>query len=163
MRYGGIMCALLLVGILTFLFATPLLAAEARYVGYKVCAACHKYQKVPWETTKHYRASDAVEQKRDRQCMPCHGTGALQGNFGEKWEKVQCEACHGPGKLYVKLMRRWKGDPEGKRKLTLEHGFLRQKKWVCLRCHGQGRPGGHVKIFNYKKAYEKVAHIKKKD
>jgi DnaJ-class molecular chaperone len=92
--------------------------------------------------------------------MSCHGTGAEQGKTGRRWEKVQCEACHGPGEVYIKLKSWWGVDPEGMRKLAVDAGFLIHAEEVCLRCHGQDRPAGHpqARAFNYKKAYERVAH-----
>lgn len=165
MRRLQMVIALVMVG--TFMGTLPLFAEEPGYVGAKLCSACHKYQSEQWKTTAHATAASplSAEQKADAQCMACHGTGAAQGNLGEKWENVQCEACHGPGQQYVKLKAKWKKNPEETRKLAMEVGFRLQNEEVCLGCHGQARPEGHppTKPFDYNAAYPLVAHKEPKE
>lgn len=165
MRRGGMICALSVA--VTLWVAGPALAADAKYVGYKKCKGCHSYQYKAWKDFKHAKASEAIkdEQKKDSNCMNCHGTGADQGTL---LEGVQCEACHGPGSEYKspKIMskNKYKKDPEGQRKKAVEAGLVMQSEKVCLGCHGQDRPEGHApaKPFDFAENYKKVDHKKKK-
>ena len=155
---------------LTFLFALGAflltgfaMAADPEYVGYARCKGCHSYQYKAWKDFKHAKASEALndDQRKDSNCMSCHGTGATQGGI---LENVQCEACHGPGSLYKspKIMSKskYKEDPQTQQQLAIEAGLVVQNEGVCLQCHGQERPEGHpeAKEFNYSEAYEKVNH-----
>jgi|Deesub1362B_J571_1020462.scaffolds.fasta_scaffold03511_2 hypothetical protein len=162
-RYRGIFFAVAVVLVL----GSSSFAADANYVGYKKCKGCHSYQFKAWKAFKHAKASEVLkeDQRKDPACMKCHGTGAEQGAV---LEGVQCEACHGPGSLYKspKIMSKskYKKDPEGQRAKAVQAGLVLQEEKVCLKCHGQDRPEGHppAKPFNYKEAYPKVAHKKKK-
>jgi hypothetical protein len=137
--------------------------AHADYVGYSRCKGCHNRPYKTWWESKHAGASDGLteDQKRDIKCMHCHGTGTELGQF---LEGVQCEACHGPGSLYKgpKIMSkgRYNADPRGQRKLAIEAGLIPQQESVCLQCHKQDRPQGHLpaREFNYKEAFGKVNH-----
>jgi hypothetical protein len=146
--------------------ATSVFAADIKYVGFKRCKGCHSYQYRAWKGFKHAQASDALdeEQKKDSNCMKCHGTGTDRGVI---MEGVQCEACHGPGSRYKspKIMSKskYKRDSETQHKLAIEAGLVIQEENVCLQCHGPDRPGNHppAKIFNFEEAYTKVNHTKK--
>lgn len=165
MRTGWMICVVMAMA--SFLVAGSASATDAKYVGYKKCKGCHSYQYKIWKEFKHAKASEAIkeEQRKDANCMDCHGTGA---DSGALLEGVQCEACHGPGSLYKspKIMSKskYKKDPEGQRNKAVEAGLVTQNEKVCLKCHGQERPEGHApaKPFCFAEAYKKVDHKKKK-
>ena len=138
-------------------------AADAEYVGLKKCKGCHSSEYKSWTKDKHSNASEPLndEQKKDANCMKCHGTGAEKGAV---MENVECEACHGPGSLYKspKIMSKskYKKDAEKQRAMAVEAGLILVDENNCLGCHGADRPEGHIpaKEFNFSEMVEQVKH-----
>ncbi len=87
----------------------PVAPGVATYVGVEACVDCHAEAVAFWNTTRHARAWETLEQVGkpfDYDCIACHTTGwADPGGAtmaaNQALRDVQCETCHGPGSLHV--------------------------------------------------------------
>ncbi len=120
----------------------PVAEGEARYVGSRACASCHRAAYAWWQRHPHGRAY-ATLQERHREfhleCVGCHVTGYEQPggstvthNLDGALVNVGCEVCHGPGSLHVAAP-----SPENIRRAPNEQ--------VCVQCHNEE----HSDLFSY--------------
>ncbi len=102
------------------------------YLGYELCARCHKAEYEQWRTTSHSIAWNtliAVKHDADPACIGCHVVGYKEnGGYQSPGDSprlsgVQCENCHGMG-------TRHEAYPKSK------VAFAEQ---VCTKCHVQER------------------------
>lgn len=149
------------------LFASSALSqTKAKFVGEKMCAACHRgaakgSQAEIWEKSAHAKAYKTLETpeadkiakekglktvaKESPACLKCHTVG--NGKDG-----VTCEACHGPGSEYksMSVMKdRGKAIAAG---LILASNDPK----LCEKCHNPESPT--YKKLDYKVAWEKIKH-----
>ena len=148
---------LTLVGLLVLTISGIGSADEPTYVGASKCKICHKVEYASWETLPHAKAFDRLkpEEQSKAECLTCHATGNNAELPG-----VQCEACHGPGSLYkspkVMSKSKYKEDPDGMHKMSLEAGMIVPDEKTCLGCHNDKSPT--FKGFNYEEAKAKIKH-----
>ncbi len=157
-------------------------AAGHAYVGVKTCTPCHKTEKQGkaqpiWLASEHAKAfatlktpeAQKVAEKAGvkgaaseaQQCLKCHVTAAgvpaadLKPTF-VKEDGVQCETCHGPGSDYkaMSVMKdKAKAVAAG---LTLPSVSDGSAEKLCKTCHNPQSPT--FKSFNFKEAWQKIAH-----
>ncbi|MDY7000252.1 MAG: cytochrome c family protein [Thermodesulfobacteriota bacterium] len=123
-------------------------AAEAVYVGSKVCAECHEEQYNKFKTyakkanssrSVKLMASDLTKEEL-KECFGCHTTGYGRAGGFKSFEETPelanagCEVCHGPGSEHVA----GEGDTE----------FIKTTLSIkdCESCHSEER----VDAFNFK-------------
>lgn len=152
---------------LMVLFTSPTRSEDAaKYVGVKMCAACHRgtakgSQAEIWEKSDHAKAYKTLETpeadkiakdkglktaaKDSPACLKCHTVGG--GKDG-----VTCEACHGPGSEYKSLA------VMKDRAKAIAAGLLiaSNDPKVCEKCHNPESPS--FKKFDYKVSWEKIKH-----
>jgi hypothetical protein len=172
------MTLLFAVVVAVFLAAAPA-SAENKYVGIKMCGACHKVEKTGaaytiWEKSKHANAfktletaeAKAVAAKKGikgnpaeaKECLKCHVTGGgtaanVDAKFDPK-EGVTCEACHGAASGYRMIHNK----PENKAK-AIAAGLIVTKKddaKPCEKCHNAESPT--FKGFKMGEMWAKIAH-----
>jgi hypothetical protein len=107
------------------------------------------------------------------QCLRCHVTAY---NFKTKSvppevqmkDGVACQECHGPGSLHQKDGSTLMFHPGDASELDLSAHIIRPDEKTCLVCHNSENPtynperytlaDGTKADFDYKQAYEKIAH-----
>lgn len=146
-----------------------------------------------WKASNHAKALEALStdaakaaaQKKGvskppvegPECLKCHVTAydAAKGAAPEKIVKedgVQCETCHGPASLHTADGKKYKS---GDKSVNMAAHIVRADEKVCAKCHNEESPtwnpekytspDGKKVGFDYKQAYEKIAHpnpLKKK-
>jgi hypothetical protein len=157
-------------------------AAGHSYVGVKTCTPCHKTEKQGkqqpiWLASEHAKAfatlktpeAQKVAEKAGvkgaaseaQQCLKCHVTAAgvaaadLKPTFAKE-DGVQCESCHGPGSDYkaMSVMKdKAKAVAAGLIMPSVSDGSAEKH---CKTCHNQQSPT--FKSFNFKEAWQKIAH-----
>ena len=149
--------------------------AQRKYVGAKMCGACHKGEKnknvfEKWTASAHSKAFETLKTPKamevakkkgiakpteDPGCLSCHATNGGNGAGVKKEEGVTCEACHGAGSEYMakNVMQN--------RELALKKGMILGSKDadLCKKCHNQKSPT--YKPFAYAKDWEKIKHPSK--
>lgn len=158
-------------------FSAELFSQENKFIGVKVCSACHKGEKGKmiydkWLKTKHAEAYKTLENEKSKEiakkkglkkppteseeCLKCHATGYFEKDqrlaSNKKEDGVTCEACHGPGSSYKTGHGKDKKDEGIKKGLVLGKGDEK----ICKICHNPESPT--FAGFNYKKDWEKVKH-----
>ncbi|HEX2867071.1 MAG TPA: cytochrome c family protein [Ignavibacteriales bacterium] len=145
-------------------------SAQHKYVGEKMCAACHKGAKgnnvaEKWQSSDHSKAFETLKSQKSKdiaakmkisdpatsdKCLSCHVT-----NMAKKDEGVSCESCHGPGSDY-KAMNVMK-NPE----LAKKNGLILGKgdASLCKKCHNPNSPT--YKPFDYNKKWNMIKHPSK--
>ena len=147
---------------------------EPKYIGGRICTACHKgpemgYQFSKWRMSAHSLAyaklgtdkalkiakSEGLKDNPQTSpaCLKCHTTAYHQPAGGAMditsiYEGVGCEACHGAGSSYYPeaIMK----DHEAARKA----GLKEVTRETCLECH----ENAHGKRFDFDEAMKKIAH-----
>jgi hypothetical protein len=151
-------------------------AQENKYSGTKICATCHKQEKVGaasliWEKSAHAKAYQTLLSEEAKKiarakglktppheseaCLKCHVTGGgtaknVEKSFDMK-EGVTCEACHGAASAYKIVHSR---DAAKGKAAGLIKGDSTGKQ--CLTCHNEESPT--YKPFDFKKEWAKIAH-----
>lgn len=116
-----------------------------KYVGAKVCGACHFDQLLTWKMTKHAKGFEILPAKyqEDKSCLKCHATG-LGDETGFKSVEAtpdlvgaSCESCHGPGSKHSELAKPFTGKKltEAQDKFVRSSIHKMQPKNVCVDCH----------------------------
>jgi len=128
------------------------------YVGWRVCAKCHKQEAEQWLKTRHARAFDTLAKGAQGlnaslpECLECHtvGSGAPGGYLNRRHTGhlggVQCESCHGEGRRHAETA------DQKKPSAHLIRASVPEK--VCLKCHTSDR----CPNFRYQQAVRLVAH-----
>lgn len=148
-----------------------------RYVGSKVCMACHTgsehgQQDVLWMRSRHAHAywrlgsdwalylarlrphyQDIDEPMNDERCVLCHATGsqdpdALFDPSFRLQEGVSCEACHGPGSNYATV------EAMNDREAFMAAGGRIPDRSTCRGCHRNSEN------FDWDEMWPKIAHPK---
>lgn len=146
--------------------------SQAKYIGAKMCGACHKGEKgknvyEKWTSSDHAKAFETLKGEKAKQiaakmgisdastsdkCLSCHVTHGGNGAGIKKEEGVTCEACHGAGSEY-------------KSKAVMENRTEAVKKGLilgkndaelCKKCHNPKSPT--YKPFDYNKKWNAVKH-----
>lgn len=148
---------------------------QRKYVGAKMCGACHKGEKnknvyEKWTGSEHSKAFETLKSPKaleiakkkgiakpseDEACLMCHVTNGGSGAGIRKEDGVTCEACHGAGSEYMakSVMQN--------RELALKKGLILGVKdaSLCKKCHNSKSPT--FKSFAYAKEWEKIKHPSK--
>lgn len=171
-RHRNVSGALLLIFIVTF-------AAQAdnKFVGSKLCAACHKGGKggtafTVWEKSAHAKAyqtllgEEAKKFAKERgikvapseapECLKCHVSGGgtaknVEATF-KKEDGVGCEACHGAASAFK--MAHIKGDKAKNKELGMIVPAKDEK--FCVTCHNSESPT--FKGFKFNEMWAKIEH-----
>jgi hypothetical protein len=154
--------------LLVFCLILPLMAgAQNKYVGVKMCKACHQSEKQGkqfdiWQKSAHAKAfetlkSAAAEKIKKgaaeaKECLECH---AITADAKLTPDGVQCETCHGAGSAYKsnaimkdKAKAIAAGMVEFKDKAAIEKS--------CVGCHNKKSPT--FKEFKFDEMWAKIKH-----
>jgi len=153
--------------------------SQNKYIGTKMCSACHKQKKAGetykvWEKSGHANAYKTLQTKEadkiaeeaglkkpaaeSPECLKCHVTGGGTAKNVDKSftisEGVTCEACHGPASGYKTLHSK----PENKEKAVASGLVLGDAKdpKPCVACHNEESPT--YKKFTMAEMWKKIAH-----
>ncbi|MGE5457814.1 MAG: multiheme c-type cytochrome [Methanococcaceae archaeon] len=153
--------------IMAVAFMSTAANAEAKFIGVKMCGACHKgdknknvYEK--WEKSGHAKAFKTLQTDQAKKiatkmgiadasasdkCLVCHVT-----NSAKKDEGVSCESCHGAGSDYKSK------DVMSNREMAVKKGLVlgHNDSKLCEKCHNPKSPT--YKKFEYAKAWASVKH-----
>jgi hypothetical protein len=157
--------------------ATPIVAADAQYIGVAQCVICHRTdaqgrQEAIWRESLHARAFQTLKTEKSvkiatemgiakapheaQECLVCHVTGwnlpaERLGNRFNMEDGVQCETCHGAGSDYRAIHGR---DPQAgkERGLIVASGDAD----ACIVCHNEKSPT--YKGFDFERDMAKIAH-----
>ncbi len=164
--------------ILVTLVVVSVSAADNKFTGAKMCAACHKAGKggtafAVWEKSAHAHAfqtllSDASKKiakekglktapSESPECLKCHVTGGgaaknIEASF-KKEEGITCEACHGAASGYKMLHS--KGDLAKSKAAGMDPGQKDAK--FCVTCHNAESPS-HKSAFKLDEMWSKIEH-----
>ena len=153
--------------------------AQNKYVGTRMCKACHNTEKMGkqydvWSKTKHAEAyktlttakADEIAKAKGitkpaaeaPECLECHAKQIdpkLTEALYDPKDGVQCETCHGPGSAYknmVIMKDKAKAIAAG---LTDFKDKATIEKW-CKTCHNEKSPT--FKGFNFDEMWAKIKH-----
>ena len=145
--------------------------AENKYVGTKLCGACHKGDKKGsqfeiWQKSKHAEAyktltgAKAAEIAKAKglkkaanespECLECH---AITADAKLTPDGVQCETCHGAGSAYKSVMK--------DKAKAIAAGLIEYKdnaaiEKECKSCHNEKSPTH--KAFKFDEMWPKIKH-----
>lgn len=153
--------------------------AQNKYIGTKMCGACHKQAKTGeaytiWSKSAHASAFKVLQSDKAKEiaktkglkvapseaeeCLACHVTGGGTAKNVDKSfsieEGVTCEACHGAASGYKTLH----SNPANKEKAVkagLMLGDASNAK-LCETCHNEKSPT--FKGFKMEEYWKKIAH-----
>jgi len=165
--------------LLCSLFVTTAGVSQNKYIGTKMCSACHKQKKAGetykvWQKSAHANAyktlqteeADKIAEEKglkksaaeSPECLKCHVTGGGTAENVDKSfkisEGVTCEACHGAGSGYKTLHSK----PENKEK-AIEKGLVvgdEKDEKRCITCHNEESPT--FKKFDMAEMWKKIEH-----
>jgi hypothetical protein len=165
--------------LLCSLFVTTVGIAQNKYIGTKMCSACHKQKKAGetykvWEKSAHANAyktlqteeADKIAEEKglkkpaaeSPECLKCHVTGGGTAKNVDKSfkisEGVTCEACHGPASGYKTLHSKPEKKAEAIEK-GLAVGNAKDEK-PCKTCHNEESPT--YKKFTMAEMWKKIEH-----
>lgn len=164
---------------LVLCFAISGALAQEKYIGTKMCGACHKQAKAAeaytiWSKSAHAEAFKTLQTEKANEiakskglkvpaaeapeCLECHVTGGGTAKNVDKTfsieEGVTCEACHGAASGYKTMHSK----PENKDKAVkagLVEGDASDPK-LCVQCHNEKSPT--FKGFKMEEYWKKIAH-----
>ncbi len=153
--------------------------AQNKYIGTKMCGACHKQAKTGeaftiWSKSAHAKAFKELQSEKAneiakakglkvsaaeaKECLACHVTGGGKAENVDKTfsmeEGVTCEACHGAASGYKTLHSK----PENKEK-AIKAGLMQgdaSSEKLCVTCHNEKSPT--FKGFKLEEYWKKIAH-----
>jgi len=159
---------------LIILLVVPfMLNAQNKYVGVKMCKACHQSEKKGnqfgvWQKSMHAQAmktlstdtaqaiakvkglkTNAAESK---ECLECH---AITADAKFIADGVQCESCHGAGSAY-KSMPIMKDKAKAIKAGLTEFKDEAATEKLCRSCHNEKSPTN--KEFKFKEMWAKIKH-----
>jgi hypothetical protein len=165
--------------LLCSLFVTTAGISQNKYIGTKMCGACHKQKKAGetykvWQKSAHASAyktlqmeeADKIAEEKglkkpaaeSPECLKCHVTGGGTAKNVDKSfklsEGVTCEACHGAASGYKTLHSK----PKNKEK-AIAKGLIvgdAADETLCVTCHNEESPT--FKGFDMKKMWAKIEH-----
>lgn len=142
-------------------------SAQNKYVGAKMCKACHQTEKQGkqfdiWQKSAHAKAfetlkSPAAEKIKKgaaeaSECLACH---AITADAKLTPDGVQCESCHGAGSAYknMAIMKdKTKAIAAGLNDLFAKGAAEKQ----CRTCHNEKSPTH--KEFKFEEMWAKIKH-----
>jgi hypothetical protein len=160
--------------LIIFLVVPFLLNAQNKYVGVKMCKACHQSEKQGkqfdiWQKSKHAQAmktlsSDTAQAiakakglkksaAESKECLECH---AITADAKLTPDGVQCETCHGAGSAY-KNMAVMKDKAKAFKAGLTEFKDQEAIEKLCRSCHNEKSPTN--KEFNFKEMWPKIKHL----
>lgn len=169
----------LLLGAGLILSLTTGAIAQNKYVGVKMCSACHRSEKQGkqfdiWKGSKHAeayktlttaKANEIAKSKgfttpaaETKECLECHTVTADSKLFEKTFDVkdgVQCETCHSAGSAYksITVMKdQAKAVAAGLRLLKTDAEI----EAFCKTCHNEKSPT-HT-AFNFKESWAKIKH-----
>jgi hypothetical protein len=146
--------------------------AENKYVGAKLCGACHKGEKKGsqfeiWQKSKHAEAyktltgAKAAEIAKTKglktaanespECLTCH---AITADAKLTPDGVQCETCHGAGSAYKSVM---KDEVKAVAAGLIEYKDKAAIEKKCTTCHNEKSPT--FKAFKFDEMWPKIKHM----
>lgn len=151
--------------------------SENKYVGVKICAACHKTEKQGkqfdiWKASKHAqayttlttaKANEIAKSKglakpaaESPECLQCHVITSpnVEKSFDMK-DGVQCEMCHGAGSAY-KSITVMKDKAKAIAAGLTEHKDDEAIEKQCKTCHNEKSPS--YKPFKFEERWGKIKH-----
>jgi len=166
-----------LIKVLVVLLVPMVLTAQAKYIGVKACAPCHKGEKKGkqmeiWQGSGHANAfktlatpaAAEIAKKKGLtkpateapECLECHAIDAknVEKAFDMK-DGVQCESCHGAGSGY-KSMAVMKDHAKAVAAGMTDFKDDAAIEKACKSCHNEKSPT--YKPFKFKEMYAKIAH-----
>ena len=154
--------------VLVLIFAVTLsVNAQHKYVGAKMCKACHQSEKQGkqfdiWQKSAHAKAfetlksADAEKIKKGAaespECLGCH---AITADAKLTPDGVQCELCHGAGSDY-KNMAIMKDKAKAIAAGLSDFKDEAAMEKVCKGCHNEKSPT--KKEFKFKEMWAKIKH-----
>jgi hypothetical protein len=151
-----------------------MLNAQNKYVGVKMCKACHQSEKQGkqfdvWQKSKHAEAfktlssdtANAIAKAKglkktaaeSPECLECH---AITSDAKLTPDGVQCESCHGAGSAY-KNMAIMKDKAKAIKAGLAEFKDEAAIEKLCRTCHNDKSPT--KKEFNFKEMWPKIKHL----
>jgi hypothetical protein len=158
---------------IAFLILPFILCAQNKYVGVKMCKACHQSEKKGnqygvWQKSMHAEAmktlsSDTAQKiakakglktsaAESKECLECH---AITSDAKLTPDGVQCETCHGPGSAY-KAMSVMKDKAQAIKAGLTEFKDEAAVEKLCRTCHNEKSPT--MKEFKFKEMWSKIKH-----
>jgi hypothetical protein len=147
--------------------------AQNKYVGVKMCGACHKGEKKGaqlevWQKSKHAeayktltgaKASEIAKAKglkttaqESPECLECH---AITADTKLTADGVQCETCHGAGSAYKNMvLMKDKEKAVAAGLIDFKDKGAIEKK--CKTCHNEKSPS--YKPFKFDEMWAKIKH-----
>jgi hypothetical protein len=160
--------------LIIFLVIPLMLNAQNKYVGVKMCKACHQSEKQGkqfdvWQKSKHAEAfktlssdtANAIAKAKglkktaaeSPECLECH---AITSDAKLTPDGVQCESCHGAGSAY-KNMAIMKDKAKAIKAGLAEFKDEAAIEKLCRTCHNEKSPT--KKEFNFKEIWPKIKHL----
>ncbi|RKZ35912.1 MAG: hypothetical protein DRQ37_05370 [Gammaproteobacteria bacterium] len=127
---------------------------QSPYAGGETCQQCHPKAWAAWQSSRHAKALDALEdvgKSFDANCVGCHSVGFerpggfIDNELTAHLQHVRCESCHGPAREHVESGGSTRFEPQMARPVT-----------VCQQCHNRA----HSPSFNYREYWPKIQHGK---
>lgn len=164
MKMTLIMNAVRLAALGLCVLAAGAASAAPRYVGTKVCAACHKDEMQDWKRSPHGKTMEVLlagkrsgpkhkaavdpdkDYSKDEKCLKCHTTGfKKEGGFVDMNSTpdlagVGCEACHGPGSAYRDIHKSNMLDFKSAEARAAGQTYASKGDKVCENCHSNDSP-----------------------
>jgi hypothetical protein len=157
--------------VLALLFAVCILVsgsmAQHKYVGAKMCKACHQSEKQGkqfdiWSKSAHAKAfetlkSEAAEKIKKgaaaaSECLECH---AITADAKLTPDGVQCESCHGAGSDF-KNMAVMKDKAKAVAAGLVDFKDKAAIEKACKACHNEKSPS--FKGFKFEEMWAKIKH-----
>jgi hypothetical protein len=141
--------------------------AQNKYVGVKMCKACHQTDKQGkqfdiWQKSQHAKAfetlkSAAAEKIKKgaaeaKECLECH---AITADAKLTPDGVQCESCHGAGSSY-KNMAVMKDKAKAVAAGMVDFKDKAAIEKACKGCHNEKSPTH--KPFKFEEMWAKIKH-----
>jgi len=167
------------VALFAVLFLSGVAIGQNKYIGTKMCGACHKQAKTGeaytiWAKSAHANAYKTLQGEEANkiakekglkvaaaeapECLQCHVTGGGKATNVDKTfkmdEGVTCEACHGAASGFKTLHSK----PENKEK-AIAAGLIvgdASNPKPCQECHNDKSPT--FKGFKMDEYWKKIAH-----
>jgi hypothetical protein len=160
--------------LIALLFIPCMLHAQEKYVGVKMCKACHQSEKQGkqfdiWQKSKHAEAYKTLTGAKaaviatekglkkaaneSPECLECH---AITSDVKLTPDGVQCETCHGAGAAY-KNMAVMKDKAKAMKAGLAEFKDDAAIEKLCKSCHNEKSPS--YKEFKFKEMWAKIKHM----
>jgi cytochrome c2 len=142
-------------------------SAQHKYVGVKMCKACHQSEKQGkqfdiWQKSAHAKAFETLKSAaaekikkgaaESPECLGCH---AITADAKLTPDGVQCESCHGAGSDYKSMaVMKDKAKAIAAGLIDVKEDAAIEKS--CKACHNDKSPTH--KEFKFKEMWAKIKH-----